>query len=141
MKTKSAHGTKFHQEGVDHMNNSVLIEGKTKVQLLINFLMKEQQELSSLREFPPTIVSDRAFVGSTVKTNQIRTVQDILIIGGIILPTATLHIHRLIKETMVKRAQSEYSCEFLTEKHTKGSSAYGNVNFITKNIFENGLSE
>ena len=97
MKSKTAHGTKFHQEGTDHMNTSVVIEGKTKVQLLINFLMKEQQELSSSREFPPTIISDRAFFGSTVKTNLIRTAQDILIITGVILPTATLKIHKLIR--------------------------------------------
>ena len=93
---------------------SVVVEGRAKVQQLMNYLMKE-----SNAHFPPTIISHAPFVMSTVKKLGIRVAQDTLVIEGVILPSHRLGIHRVIRDIMRKRAQSEYETEIVTEKYTK----------------------
>lgn len=130
MKTKSAHGTKFH-DGTDYHNTAVVVDGKNRVSYLINFLMKEQEESTSAREFPPTVLTHLPFLSSTVKTLQIRTAQDHLLIDGVILPSHQLMIHKIVKEIIVKRGQGEYTTHFITEKHTRSlnTGVPGSVRF------------
>ena len=71
------------------------------------------------REFPPTIISNIPFINSMVKILQIRTAQDSLIVTGLILPSHQFMIHKLVKEIIVKRAQTEYVTNFVTEKSSK----------------------
>jgi hypothetical protein len=81
--------------------------------------MKLQEDGSGSREYPPSILSHSPFLSSSVKTLTIKTAKDQLVISGLILPSHQLTIHRVVKDVMAKRGQSEYTTQYSTEKHTR----------------------
>jgi len=54
-----------------------------------------------------------------VKILQIRIAQDSLIVTGLLLPSHQSMIHKLVKEIIVRRVQTEYVTNFVTEKLSK----------------------